>query len=182
MTGYLIGMALLIVILFVVITYNRMVQSRNKVKEAFSTMDVYLKKRFDLIPSLVEVVKGYAGHESETLLKTAQMRGGVPNGDLNRAIDGETKIGDALKALLVVAEAYPDLKANTNFLDLQKRLSKMEEEIAFSRRYYNGSVRAYNNLCQMFPFNLVAGMFGFKALPMYAVESELERKTVNVNL
>jgi LemA protein len=83
---------------------------------------------------------------------------------------------------LVVVEKYPDLKANTNFLDLQERLSKMEEEIAFSRRYYNGSVREYNNKCQMFPFNLIAGVFGFKALPMYQVESEQERKVVDVKL
>ncbi len=180
MTPIIIGILILFVILFFVITYNLLVQSRNKVKEAFSTMDVYLKKRYDLIPSLVEVVKGYAGHETETLQKVAQMRGGMQDGDLNRVIDGEMKIGDALKSLLVVVEAYPDLKANTNFLDLQKRLSKMEEEIAFSRRYYNGSVRGYNNLCQMFPWNLVASIFGFKALPMYAVDSEQERKVVNV--
>lgn len=180
--GLIIGIGIFFIILFVVITYNYLVQSHNKVKEAFSTMDVYLKKRYELIPNLVEVVKGYAEHESDTLQKATQMRANVQNGDVSHAIDGEMKIGDALKSLFVVAEAYPDLKANTNFLDLQERLSKMEEEIAFSRRYYNGSVRGYNNLCQMFPFNLVAGMFGYKALPMYAVENETERKAVDVKL
>jgi LemA protein len=110
------------------------------------------------------------------------MRVNAQKGDLNTAIDSEVKIGDALQSLLVVVEKYPDLKANTNFLDLQERLSKMEEEIAFSRRYYNGSVREYNNKCQMFPFNLIAGVFGFKALPMYQVESEQERKVVDVKL
>lgn len=177
-----IGILIAILILFVWHTYNSLVQLRNKVKEAFSTMDVYLKKRYDLIPNLVDIVKGYAQHESDTLQDVTKMRVNAPQGDLNAAIDGEMKIGDALKSLLVVVEKYPDLKANTNFLDLQERLSKMEEEIAFSRRYYNGSVREYNNSCQMFPLNLVAGIFGFKSLPMYAVESDKERKVVDVKL
>jgi LemA protein len=145
-------------------------------------MDVYLKKRYDLIPNLVDIVKGYAKHETDTLQEVTKMRVNAQKGDLNTAIDSEVKIGDALQSLLVVVEKYPDLKANTNFLDLQERLSKMEEEIAFSRRYYNGSVREYNNKCQMFPFNLIAGVFGFKALPMYQVESEQERKVVDVKL
>ena len=130
----------------------------------------------------MDIVKGYAKHESDTLREVTKMRVNAQKGDLNTAIDSEVKIGDALQSLLVVVEKYPDLKANTNFLDLQERLSKMEEEIAFSRRYYNGSVREYNNKCQMFPFNLIAGMFGFKAMPMYQVESEQERKVVDVKL
>ena len=177
-----IGILIAILILFVWHTYNSLVQLRNKVKEAFSTMDVYLKKRYDLIPNLVDIVKGYAKHETDTLQEVTKMRVNAQKGDLNTAIDSEVKIGDALQSLLVVVEKYPDLKANTNFLDLQERLSKMEEEIAFSRRYYNGSVREYNNKCQMFPFNLIAGVFGFKALPMYQVESEQERKVVDVKL
>jgi len=178
----IIGFSLLIVLIFVAITYNSLVQSRNKVKEAFSTMDVYLKKRFDLIPSLVEVVKGYAKHETDTLQEVTRMRSASQVNDLNSAINNEMKIGDALKSLLVMVENYPELKANTNFLDLQERLSKMEEEIAFSRRYYNGSVRGYNNLCQMFPWNLIASMFGHKPLPMYAVENDDERKVVDIKL
>lgn len=179
---FIIGFLLLIVLIFVAITYNLLVQSRNKVKEAFSTMDVYLKKRFDLIPSLVEVVKGYAKHETNTLQEVTRMRSASQVNDLNSAINNEMKIGDALKSLLVMVENYPELKANTNFLDLQERLSKMEEEIAFSRRYYNGSVRSYNNLCQMFPWNLIASIFGFKTLPMYQVESDQERRVVDVKL
>ena len=178
----IIGFLLLIVLIFVAITYNLLVQSRNKVKEAFSTMDVYLKKRFDLIPSLVEVVKGYAKHETDTLQEVTRMRSASRVNDLDSAINNEMKIGDALKSLLVMVENYPELKANTNFLDLQERLSKMEEEIAFSRRYYNGSVRGYNNLCQMFPWNLIASIFGFKTLPMYQVESDQERRVVDVKL
>ena len=182
MVMYIIIGVVVVLFVLVLVTYNSLIQLRNKVKEAFSTMDVYLKKRYDLIPNLVDIVKGYAKHETDTLQEVTKMRVNAQKGDLNTAIDSEVKIGDALQSLLVVVEKYPDLKANTNFLDLQERLSKMEEEIAFSRRYYNGSVREYNNKCQMFPFNLIAGVFGFKSLPMYQVESEQERKVVDVKL
>ena len=182
MTYAIIGVAIALLILFIWWTYNSLVQLRNKVKEAFSTMDVYLKKRYDLIPNLVDIVKGYAKHETDTLQEVTKMRVNAQKGDLDTAINSEVKIGDALQSLLVVVEKYPDLKANTNFLDLQERLSKMEEEMAFSRRYYNGSVREFNNKCQMFPLNLIAGMFGFKPLPMYQVDSEQERKVVDVKL
>ncbi len=181
MTYLIIGLAILMLILFVAITFNLLVQSHNKVKEAFSTMDVYLKKRFDLIPSLVEVVKSYARHETDTLQEATRLRSSSQQDDLKTVVTSEMQIDDALRTLLVVAENYPDLKANSNFVNLQERLSKMEEEIAFSRRYYNGSVRGYNNLCQMFPCNLVAGVFGFKPLPMFAVEKEQERRAVNVD-
>ncbi len=182
MVTYIVIGVLVVLAVLVLFTYNNLVQLRNKVKEAFSTMDVYLKKRYDLIPSLVEIVKGYAKHETDTLQEVTQMRVNAQKGDLDTAIDSEIKIGDALKSIFLVVEKYPDLKANTNFLDLQERLSKMEEEIAFSRRYYNGSVREFNNKCQMFPFNLIAGMFGFKALPMYRVDSDKERQVVDVKL
>lgn len=182
MVTYIVIGVLVVLAVLVLFTYNNLVQLRNKVKEAFSTMDVYLKKRYDLIPSLVEVVKGYAKHETDTLQEVTQMRVNAQKGDLGTAIDSEIRIGDALKSIFLVVEKYPDLKANTNFLDLQERLSKMEEEIAFSRRYYNGSVREFNDKCQMFPFNLIAGMFGFKALPMYQVDSDKERQVVDVKL
>ena len=170
MTYAIIGVAIALLILFIWWTYNSLVQLRNKVKEAFSTMDVYLKKRYDLIPNLVDIVKGYAKHETDTLQEVTKMRVNAQKGDLDTAINSEVKIGDALQSLLVVVEKYPDLKANTNFLDLQERLSKMEEEIAFSRRYYNGSVREFNNKCQMFPLNLIAGMFGFEKKPYFEAE------------
>ena len=182
MVTYIVIGVLVVLAVLVLFTYNNLIQLRNKVKEAFSTMDVYLKKRYDLIPNLVDIVKGYAQHETDTLQEVTKMRVNAQKGDLNTAIDGEVKIGDALKSIFLVVEKYPDLKANTNFLDLQERLSKMEEEIAFSRRYYNGSVREYNNKCQMFPFNLIAGMFGFKSMPMYQVDSDKERQVVDVQL
>ncbi|MBO4216012.1 MAG: LemA family protein [Bacteroidaceae bacterium] len=182
MVTYIVIGVLVVLAVLVLFTYNNLIQLRNKVKEAFSTMDVYLKKRYDLIPNLVDIVKGYAQHETDTLQEVTKMRVNAQKGDLDTAIDSEVKIGDAIKSIFLVVEKYPDLKANTNFLDLQERLSKMEEEIAFSRRYYNGSVREYNNKCQMFPFNLIAGMFGFKSMPMYQVDSDKERQVVDVQL
>ena len=159
--------------------YNSLVTLRNKVNEAFATMDVLLKKRFDLIPSLVEVVKGYARHESDVLLEVTNKRTTANRG---AQLSGEVKISDALKSLFVVAEDYPDLKANGSFLKLQDQLVRMEDEISLSRRYYNGSVREFNNRCQVFPMNLIANMFGFKPMPMFSVDSNAERQTVNVNL
>ena len=117
-----IGVAVVLLVL-VLFTYNNLIQLRNKVKEAFSTMDVYLKKRYDLIPSLVDIVKGYAKHETDTLQEVTKMRVNAQKSDLNAAINNEMKIGDALQSLLVIVEKYPDLKANTNFLDLQDRKS-----------------------------------------------------------
>ncbi|MCR5679234.1 MAG: LemA family protein [Prevotella sp.] len=159
--------------------YNGLVRLRNKVNEAFATMDVLLKKRFDLIPSLVEVVKGYARHESDVLQEVTRLRSTASRG---AQLKGEVKISDALKGLFVVAEAYPDLKANGNFLKLQDQLVRMEDEISLSRRYYNGSVREYNNRCQLFPMNLIASLFGFKPMPMFSVDSDDERRAVNVNI
>lgn len=160
-------------------SYNSLVRLRNKVNEAFATMDVLLKKRFDLIPALVEAVKGYARHESDMLVDVTNKR---TTASRDAQLQGEMKIGDALKELFAVAEGYPELKANGNFLKLQDQLVRMEDEISLSRRYYNGSVREYNNHCQVFPMNLVANMFDFKPMPMFSVDSEAERQAVNVNI
>ena len=168
MTVIIIIIVIVLLLLALLLTYNRLVALRNKVNEAFATMDVFLKKRFDLIPRLVEAVKGYARYESDTLQQATRLR--------------TTAVGDALKHAFVVAEAYPDRKADNSFLKLQEQLAKMEDEISLSRRYYNGSVREYNNLCQMFPVSLVASAFGFKPMPMFAVSSDEERQAVNVNL
>lgn len=172
--------ALLLVALFMV--YNSLVRLRNKVNEAFSTMDVCLKKRFDLIPALVEVVKGYARHESDVLQQVARQRGGISSADRSSQLAGEVKISDALHTLFAVAEAYPELKADKQFLTLQEQLARMEDEIALSRRYYNGSVREYNNQCQVFPLSLAAAAFGFRPMPMFAVSSDEERQTINVSI
>lgn len=165
--------------LFVIVVgfYNSFVRLRNKVNEAFSTMDVFLKKRYDLIPELVAVVKGYAKHETDVLTEVAGMRAGA--GSTAGKLEGEVGIGHALERLFVVAEAYPDLKANENFLNLQKDLKKIEDDIAFARRYYNGSVREYNNQCQLFPMNIMAKILGFRPAPMFAANTA-ERETLHM--
>lgn len=174
--------AVVLIAIFIIGVYNSLVQLTNKVKEAFSTMDVYLKQRFDLIPNLVDIVKGYAKHESDNLEKITRLRSNVDRKDLNGQVEGEMRIGQALSKIMVVVENYPELKANENFLDLQGRIVKIEEQIAFARRYYNGSVRQYNDKCQMFPFNVVASLFGFQPKRMYEVEHEYERKSVDVDM
>lgn len=173
--------AIVLVILFYVLTtYNGLVGSKNIVDEAFSTMDVYLKKRWDLIPNLVETVKGYAKHESETLEKVVALRNGAYN---NMSVDEKMEVNKQLSSgiskLIAVAESYPDLKANQNFTDLSKELSKIEEDIANSRKYYNGTVRNFNNKVMMFPGNIVANMFGFKKANMFEAAEE-EKKNVKV--
>ena len=173
--------AIVLVILFYVLaTYNGLVGSKNIVDEAFSTMDVYLKKRWDLIPNLVETVKGYAKHESETLEKVIALRNGAYN---NMSVDEKMEVNKQLSSgiskLIAVAESYPDLKANQNFTDLSKELSKIDEDIANSRKYYNGTVRNFNNKVMMFPGNIVANMFGFKKANMFEAAEE-EKKNVKV--
>ena len=171
--------AVAIIIVFCIFVYNSFIQLSNKVKEAFSTMDVYLKQRFDLIPNLVDTVKAYAKHEADTLEELTKRRAKVASNDIDGKIDGEMRIGEALSRILVVVENYPQLKASENFLDLHKRLVKVEENIAFARRYYNGSVRQYNDKCQMFPYNIIANIFGFRAKKMYEIQNAAEREVPN---
>lgn len=159
-----------LLLMFIVSTYNNLVSARNKVEEAFSTMDVYMKKRFDLIPNLVAAVKGYAKHETETLENLVKLRSGSKT--TGEAMQLESQISTAVRGLMVQVEAYPDLKANQNFLDLQKQLSVIEEDIAKARRYYNGSVRQYNTSCQQFPTNLLAGLFHFETKKMFEADEE----------
>ncbi len=162
-----------------ILVYNQLVNLRNKVNEAFSTMDVYLKKRFDLIPNLVAVVKGYAGHEAVTLENLTKNRSSAMG--MNEQLATESQITSALGRIMAVVEAYPNLKADSHFLELQSELAHLEEDIASARRYYNGSVRMLNDNCQTFPNNIVAGMFGFKPMPMFEATSE-ERKNVSVEI
>ena len=142
-------------------------------------MDVYLKQRFDLIPNLVDTVKAYAKHEADTLDELTKRRAKVASNDIDGKIDGEMRIGEALSRILVVVENYPQLKASENFLDLHKRLVKVEEDIAYARRYSNGSVRQYNDKCQMFPYNIIANIFGFRAKKMYEIQNASEREVPN---
>ena len=179
MANIILIVAVAIIFVFCIFVYNSLIQLSNKVKEAFSTMDVYLKQRFDLIPNLVDTVKAYAKHEADTLEELTKRRAGVLAGDIDGQIEGEMRIGEALCRILVVVEKYPELKANENFLDLHKRIVKAEEEIAFARRYYNGSVRQYNDKCQMFPYNIIANIFGFRAKKMYEIQNVAEREVPN---
>lgn len=162
--------------------YNSFIKLKNSCEEAFSTMDVYMKKRFDLIPNLVETVKGYAAHEKETLEKVMAARNGIQSAaTVEEKMAQENVLTGTLKSLFAVAEAYPDLKANTNFLDLQNQLQSVEEDIANSRKYYNAVVKQFNTKCEMFPSNIIASMFHFERKPLFEVDSAEERKNVEVN-
>ena len=179
--GIILAIAVVIVI-WLVSSYNGFIRLRNKSEEAFSAMDVSLKKRYDLIPNLVETVKGYAKHERETLEAVIAARNKAAGATTpEQKIAGDSQLSNTLKSLFAVAESYPELKANESFVSLQKQLSRIEEEIAGSRRYYNGVVNKYNTKTEMFPGNLVAGMFGFARKPLYEVNSEAERENVTVS-
>ena len=153
----------LIIIASVIVIYNRIVSLRNKCDESFSTMDVYLKKRYDMIPNLVESVKKYASHEKEVLENVTKARNiAMGSKDINERTNAESALSGTLKTLFAVAENYPDLKANTNFLDLQRHLEKIETDIAQSRKYYNAVVQTYNTTIEKFPAVIIANMFGQK--------------------
>jgi len=170
----LILVALLVVVgLAGIALYNGLVQLKILVDEAWSGIDVQLKRRYDLIPNLVETVKGYAAHEKGTFEKVAELRTASMNAtSIEEKGKLENQLSGALKTLFAVAESYPELKANTNFLDLQSQLSLIEGEIQGARRYYNGTVRDYNTKILVFPNNLIAGMLGFKAREFFAAEEE----------
>ena len=172
---------IVIIGLWLVLSRNSFVSIKNQVEEAFATMDVYLKKRYDLIPNLVETVKGYATHESETFTKVTAARTAAMNAtSIDEKIANENALSGTLKSLFAVAEAYPQLQANTNFMDLQQQLKMLEDEIANSRKYYNAVVRTMNTTVESFPSNLVASIFGFKKQPFFEVGSAEERENVQV--
>ena len=179
--GFIVGILITFVIIFVVITYNLLVQSRNKVKEAFSTMDVYLKQRYDLIPNLVNTVKGYAEHEQETLTALTEARTkAMAAQTAEQKVAGEQGLQSALGRLLAVAEAYPELKANQNFLNLQDQLKAQEDNIANARKYYNAVVREFNTKIEKMPGALFAGMFGFVKQPLFDIGDVTQRENVTV--
>ena len=153
-----------LLVLFVIVTYNGLVKARNRLDNAFSQIAVQLKRRYDLIPNLVETVKGYAAHEKGVLEAVTQARANAidaGNGTPGAQAQAENMLSGALKSMFAVAEAYPDLKANENFLNLQEELTSTEDKIAYSRQFYNDSVLGYNDKIQAFPANLLAGMFNF---------------------
>lgn len=171
-----------VVVVWLIVSYNGFVKLRNKTEEAFSTMDVSLKKRYDLIPNYVETVKGYAKHESQTLQGVVEARNMAMTASTpEERIQKENILTGSLRSLFAVAENYPDLKANANFAELQRELSDLEDEIAGARRYYNGVVNKFNTKTEVFPSNLVAAMFGFKRKPLYEVNDVAERENVKVS-
>ena len=172
----------LIIGLSIISMYNKLVRLRNDAKEGFSTMDVYLKKRFDMIPNLVETVKGYSKHEKTTLENVVKARNMVIDAsNIDEKLKGENMLTSSLRSLFAVAESYPDLKANTNFIELQESIKGIEDDIANSRKYYNATAKALNNACEVFPSNIIAGIFKFEKMPMYVVDDEIERKNVKVS-
>ncbi len=185
MVGYIILAVVAIVVIWLVATYNGLIRSKNRVDEAFSDIDVQLKRRYDLIPNLVETVKGYAKHESGTLEKVIQARNmamsvndkaGATMAERGQA---ENMLTDTLKSIFALSEAYPDLKANQNFLKLQDELSDTENKIQASRRFYNGNVRDFNTKIQVFPTNLINGMLNFKAYEFFQAEAG-EKENIKV--
>lgn len=182
MIGIIILAIVVLAVIWLISSYNGFVTLRNKTEEAFSAMDVSLKKRYDLIPNYVETVKGYAKHESETLEKVVNARNMAMTASTpEERIKQDSLLTGSLRSLFAVAESYPELKANTNFAELQKQLSNIEEEIAGARRYYNGVVNKFNTKTEMFPGNLIAGLFGFRRKPLYEVSSVEERENVKVS-
>ncbi len=177
------GIIIIPLIIFIVI-YNSLVSSRNYVKESWADVDVQLKRRYDLIPNLVNTVKGYAAHEKEVFERVVEARNKAFNNTgayASQAVDENQMLG-TLKTLFAVAENYPELKANENFLKLQQDLVDTEDKIAAARRFFNGNVRDYNNKVQMFPSSIVAGMFHFIPEGFFEVEDDAVRKAVKVTL
>lgn len=175
----LIGGAVLLA-LYLVGMYNGFIILRTRIQEALSGIDVQLKRRADLIPNLVETVKGYAKHEKEVYENVTKARSAMMGaGNLQEKAQANDMLSGALKSLFAVAEAYPELKANTNFQDLQRQLEDTEDKVSFSRQFYNSNVLEFNSKVQLFPGNIIAGMFGFKVAEFFAA-TEAEKKNVEV--
>ncbi|OLR55481.1 hypothetical protein BHK98_05010 [Hornefia porci] len=180
--GIIIAVIVGVIVVWLIAAYNGFVRANNNCEEAFATMDVYMKKRYDLIPNLVETVKGYAAHESGTLQKVVEARNMAQSAStVEERAQAENILSGTLKSLFAISEAYPDLKANQNFMDLQSQLQRIEDEIANSRKYYNAVVKIFNNKCQMFPSNIIANVFHYTRKPMFEVENEEERRNVRVD-
>lgn len=173
---------IVVVILWAVAVYNALIRFRNEIENAWAQIDVQLKRRYDLIPNLVETVKGYAKHERETLERVIQARNMAMNAtNMQERSQAENMITGALKSIFALAEAYPDLKANTNFLALQEELTSTENRVAFARQHFNDRVLAYNNKLQQFPDNVIAGTFNFTKREFFEVGSEAEREVPKVS-
>ena len=176
-------LGIVVVLIIVVISiYNSLVTARQKVKNAWSQIDVQLQRRFDLIPNLVESVKRYMAHEESVLTKVTELRTAWSNASsVHEKAELDNQLSGALKTILAVSENYPDLKANQNFSELQEELRGTENKISFARQFYNDSVTMYNIKLEAFPSNVIAGMFGFKQEELFEAESDEARKNVKVD-
>ena len=183
MTLFIILVVVAVLVIAVIAVYNKLVRLRNTVKSSWSDIDVQCKKRYDLVPNLVETVKGYASHEKAVFEKVTQARSmGMQATSPGEMAKAENMLRDTLKSLFAVAEAYPELKANASFLQLQSQLQELENNIEYARRYYNAVVRDYNILIESFPSNLIASLFVFKQEELFQLEApEAERKPVKVS-
>lgn len=170
-----------LIVLWIISGYNKLVKLRNKVEEAFSTMDVYLKKRYDLIPNLVETIKGYTKHESATLEKVVAARNlAVGAKGMDERIASEQKLQTMMGPLYAISESYPELKADRHYTELMSQLKNIEGEITNARKFYNAVVLKFNNAIEVFPRNLIAGMFHFSRKPLYEIEDAAQRENVKV--
>ena len=181
MVGILIviGAFVVVVLAAIVLTYNGLISKRNRVQDAWAQIDVQLKRRYDLIPNLVETVKGYMKYEKGVLTKITQLRSSIVSGSVQDKASANNKLSQALKSIFAVAENYPDLKANQEFLQLQAALNEIEEQIAAARRAYNAAVTDYNNAVQMFPTSILAAAMGLQAKSVFAAEAS-DRENPNV--
>ncbi len=184
-TGILITLVLLLMVASIWV-YNRLVRNRNLVSEAWAGIDVQLQKRFELVPNLVQTVKGYAAHESAVLEGVAQIRSGAQPGAELQGVDArakqETALSRSLGRLFALAEDYPDLKASEGFQQLHSSLVEIEDQLQYARRYYNGAVRDNNNLVESFPANMVANMFNFSLAEFFEIELASQRSAPDVDL
>ena len=180
--GIIILIIVALLILWGISVYNSLISGRVKADNAWSQIDVQLQRRFDLIPNLVEVVKGYASHESETLEKVTQLRTSWANAKtIEDKATLNNELSSTLKTIMAVSENYPDLKANQNFMDLSEELRNTENKISFSRQFYNDSVTRYNEKLLVFPSNIIANMFNFKPRELFKADNEESRHNVKVN-
>lgn len=176
----IIAVVVLLIAIYVIATYNRLVGLKNRVSDQWSQIDVELKRRFDLIPNLVNTVKGYASHEKDTLEKVIQARNTYLSADSNeKAMEADTALTSAVTKLFALAESYPELKANENFNELQKQLNETENKISYARKFYNDTALQLNNKIEMFPSNIVASLFKFKKVEFFKAQ-ENERENVKV--
>ena len=178
--GIILAVVIVVLVVYIISAYNSLVKKRNSCEEAFATMDVYLKQRWDTVPNFVEIVKGYAKHEAETLNNIVSLRTrSYDSMSTNEKIEANKQLSQGLGKLFAVAEAYPDLKASANYQDLSNKLETVETHIANARKYYNASVRELNNAVEVFPKVIIAKMFGFTKMQMFEIDAK-ERQNVEV--